>query len=228
MSNKPVVVITGGSKGIGRALVNLFSSKDYTVYTTARDVGPVQDEKNVHAISADLSKKAEVLKFCDWIKTQTKTVDVLINNVGIYIPGTIADETDEIFERQMAINLNCTYYMCKHMIPLMRSSEKAHIYNICSTASITPYPNGASYCISKYAQYGLTKVLREELKEEKIKVSAVLPGATLTDSWEGTDLPPSRFIKPSTVAQLIMTSYQIDDFSVMEEILIRPMEGDIT
>jgi short-subunit dehydrogenase len=221
------VVVTGGSKGIGRALVELFSGQGYQVLTVARHIDDLTSMNNVAAFRADLSKKKGVLDFCKWVKEKTKVVDVLINNVGIYIPGSVAEEEDVVFEKQMAINLNCSYYTCKGILPLMDGSEKSHIFNICSTASIQPYPNGASYCISKYAQYGLTKVLREELKERRIKVTAVLPGATYTDSWEGTDLPLSRFIQPQTVAQLIWASYQVADFSVTEEILVRPLEGDI-
>ena len=71
-------------------------------------------------------------------------------------------------------------------------------------------------------------MLREELKEDKIKVSAVMPGATLTNSWAGTDLPAERFTEPASVAQLIMTAYKLPDSTVMEEILVRPMDGDIT
>jgi NADP-dependent 3-hydroxy acid dehydrogenase YdfG len=88
--------------------------------------------------------------------------------------------------------------------------------------------NGGSYCISKYAQLGFTKVLREELKEDKIRVSAILPGATLTNSWAGTDLPKERFLDSSSVAQLILTAYKLPQSAVIEEILVRPMDGDLT
>ena len=74
---------------------------------------------------------------------------------------------------------------------------------------------------------GFTKVLREELKEDKIKVSAVLPGATLTNSWAGTELPKDRFSEPESIAKLIWTAYELADTTVMEEIILRPMTGDI-
>jgi short-subunit dehydrogenase len=87
--------------------------------------------------------------------------------------------------------------------------------------------NGGSYCISKYAQLGFTKVLREELKEDGVKVSAVMPGATLTNSWAGTDLPKNRFSEPESIAKLIWTAYELSDTTVMEEIILRPIAGDI-
>src|SRR6478736_764760 len=93
-------------------------------------------------------------------------------------------------------NLYSAYHLSRALIGSMIERKRGYIFNICSTASITPYINGGSYCVSKYALYGMTKVLREELKEFNIKVTAVLPGATKTDSWEGVELPDDRFIKP--------------------------------
>jgi len=113
------------------------------------------------------------------------------------------------------------------LIDAIKKSEAPYIFNICSTASITPYMNGGSYCISKYAQLGFTKVLRQELAEDNIRVSAVLPGATLTNSWSGTDLPKERFLNPNTVAQMIADAYRLPNNTVLEEIVVRPMLGDI-
>jgi short-subunit dehydrogenase len=90
-----------------------------------------------------------------------------------------------------------------------------------------PYINGGSYCISKFALLGMTKVLREEMKEHGVRVTAILPGATLTASWEGANLPPERFMKPDDVAEAILTAYKMSDRSVVEELVIRPQLGDI-
>ena len=106
-------------------------------------------------------------------------------------------------------------------------ARNGHIFNMCSTASIIPYVNGGSYCISKFALYGMSKVLREEMKAYGIRVTAILPGATLTPSWEEVDLPPERFIKPDDVAQAVKSAYLLSENSVVEEILIRPQLGDI-
>jgi short-subunit dehydrogenase len=109
----------------------------------------------------------------------------------------------------------------------MIKNKSGHIFNICSTASITPYVNGGAYCISKYALYGMTKVLREEMKPHGIRVTAVLPGATFTSSWEGVELPSERFIKAEDVAKAIWDIYCLSNGTVVEEILIRPQLGDI-
>src|SRR5690606_33890250 len=101
------------------------------------------------------------------------------------------------------------------------------IFNMCSIASITAYPNGGAYAIAKHALYGMTKVLRQELMPYRVRVTAVLPGATLTDSWAGTDLPPERFMKSDDVAAAIWAAYSLSDSTVVEELLLRPQLGDI-
>jgi short-subunit dehydrogenase len=125
-------------------------------------------------------------------------------------------------------NLKSTYNMSRLVIPDMKKQANGHIINICSIASVIPYANGGSYSISKYAQYGLTKVLREELKPFNIGVTAILPGATLTSSWSGTDLPKERFVDPKHVAALVFQCTIMSQISVVEELIVRPMAGDIT
>ena len=105
--------------------------------------------------------------------------------------------------------------------------RQGHIFMMCSTASITAYTNGGSYCISKFALLGLSRVLREEVKESGVRVTAILPGATLTASWEGADLPPDRFMQATDVADAVWTACALPKTAVIEEILLRPQLGDI-
>jgi short-subunit dehydrogenase len=98
---------------------------------------------------------------------------------------------------------------------------------MCSIASIKAYPNGGSYAISKFALLGFSKVLREELKEYGVRVTAVLPGATRTASWDAIDLPEDRFMRAEDVAETVFSAYSISERSVVEEIIIRPQLGDI-
>lgn len=90
-----------------------------------------------------------------------------------------------------------------------------------------PYVNGGSYCISKFALLGMSKVLRAETMGSTIAVTAVLPGATLTDSWSGSELPESRFMQAEDVAAAVWSAWTINTSSVVEELLVRPRAGDI-
>ncbi|MNL41342.1 Sepiapterin reductase [compost metagenome] len=127
----------------------------------------------------------------------------------------------------METNLYSAYHLTRGLLLGMMELKKGHIFTICSTASIIAYPNGGSYCISKFALYGMTKVLREEMKPYNVRVTAILPGATYTDSWKGTDLPEERFMDSRDVAESIWSVYALSSRAVVEEILIRPQLGDL-
>lgn len=222
-----VAVVSGGTKGIGRAICELLLANDFFVHCSARNIDRSFTHDYLMQHKIDMSSKEETQQFAKAVLAHSQCVDILVNNVGVFMPGKLMEEEDGSFETQINTNLASTYHLTRSIISGIKKSTKPYIFNICSTASITPYLNGGSYCISKYAQLGLTKVLREELKSDRIKVSAVMPGATLTNSWAESDLPPERFTDPTSVAKLIWTAYELSDTTVMEEILIRPMDGDI-
>ncbi len=125
------------------------------------------------------------------------------------------------------IHVYSAYYLTRQLIAGMIEHKDGYIFNMCSIASIIAYPNGGSYSVAKFALYGMTKVLREEMKTHGIRVTAILPGATLTASWEGVDLPAERFSKPDDVAQAVYGAYHMSRQSVVEEIIIRPQLGDL-
>jgi NAD(P)-dependent dehydrogenase (short-subunit alcohol dehydrogenase family) len=117
--------------------------------------------------------------------------------------------------------------MTRGLWSLMQHVPRAHVFNMCSIASVTAYAAGGSYSVAKFALMGFSKSLRLEGMPYGIRVSAVLPGATLTDSWAGVDLPKERFMDPKDVAEAIFMAFQINEHTVMEEVLLRPILGDI-
>ncbi|MBR9998476.1 MAG: SDR family oxidoreductase [Cyclobacteriaceae bacterium] len=232
-----LAVISGGTKGIGQALVEKFAENGFAVATCARTgqdlerlsamIGKKFPGTDLYTFSADLSDSAERENFIDYVVSLKRPVDVLINNTGIFKPGQIYNEPRGTLEELIGTNLYSAYHLTRGLIGGMIRRREGYIFNICSTASIVAYTNGGSYGISKFALLGMSKVLREEMKSFNIRVSAVLPGATYTASWEGTDLPPERFIKAEDVAEVIWNAYSLSPRTVVEEILIRPMAGDL-
>lgn len=230
---KKSIIISGGSQGIGKALVKKFLENGFHVFTCGRNIEKLEnlkgefDHPHLHTFKADLSEKAQALAFANWVLNQENKIDILINNAGFFMPGQIQNEEDGVLEKQIEANLYSAYHLTKAILPCMQKSLSGHIFTICSTASITAYTAGGSYCISKFALLGFTKVLREELKTQGIKVTAVLPGATLTPAWDGVNLPDSRFIPAEDIANTIFSASQMSASTVIEEILIRPQLGDI-
>jgi short-subunit dehydrogenase len=231
-----LLVITGGSKGIGRAVVEKFSSASFDVMVSARNIPDLQNlqsevEKKhgnrVYVFGGDMATADGVKAFVDFVLVHNRSVDVLINNAGYFTPGEICTEPNGTLESMINANLYSAYNMTRGIVPVMKENKDGHIFNMCSIASFKAYPNGGSYAISKFALLGFSKCLREELKNYGIRVTAVMPGATKTASWEGSNLPDSRFIKPEDVAESIYSAHMISKRSVVEEIIIRPLEGDI-
>ena len=238
-SNENLIVVTGGSKGIGRAVVSRFLRAGYPVATCARSAADltelaatVQAEMPgavLHTQPADLSQAAGCARFAAFVLALGVPVAVLVNNAGAFLPGRLQDEpADGSQLRQMlAVNLLSAYDVTLPLLPGLIGRGRGHIFTICSTASVTAYPNGGSYGIAKHALLGFTKNLREELKPAGVRVTAVLPGPTLTASWAGVDLPADRFVQAEDVAEAVFSAYSMSPHAVVEELLIRPQLGDL-
>ena len=227
-----IAIVTGGSKGIGVSIVEKLLKEDFYVFTISRskgELGRLVDifPEHLQIVIADLSVKSEVYKSIDEIKGRISHLDILVNNAGVFMPGKLSEERDHDYELQMALNVSAAYYISKAFIPMMKTKKDAYIFNICSTASIMAYENGASYCISKHALLGMSRVMRKELMNDGIAVSSILPGATLTDSWAGSELPESRFMKTSSISDALWFAWANRENCVLEEILLRPRLGDI-
>ncbi|MCB0508656.1 MAG: SDR family oxidoreductase [Bacteroidetes bacterium] len=225
------VVVTGASRGIGKAIVAQFIKENHRVIVCSRNaekLGELQKEfPELITFVCDVANKLQVFAFADFVLQTFTQIDVLINNAGIFYPGKITEEADDVLEKTLQTNLLSAYYLTKKLAPKMIAQQSGFIFNMCSVASIKAYENGGSYSISKFGLLGFSKTLREELKPHNIKVTAILPGATLTDSWSGTDLPTERFSKPEDIAELVYSVTQLSALSVVEEIIIRPQLGDI-
>lgn len=227
-------IITGATKGIGRAVAELLAKNGFNIAVCARTQADVDALKNklekehniqVIAQAVDMSQKKAVKDFVATIQQTWKTVDILVNNAGVFVPCELANAANEdAFEMMMDLNLYSTYYTTQGILPMMIEQKKGHIFNMCSIASIMPY---GAYAVSKHAMLGFSKVLREEVKDKGVRVTAILPGATYTASWEGTDLPQERFMKADDIAQSLFDIYKLSDRTVVEEIILRPQLGDI-
>lgn len=231
-----LAVVSGGTKGIGLAIIEKFASKGFDIVCCSRkanDLKALNDTiktkftVEIYTMEADMAVKGEVLAFADFIKSLDRPVDVLVNNAGVFIPGQLHSEQEGNLELMMNTNLYSAYHLSRALVGGMMERQKGHIFSIGSIAGITAYANGGSYAISKFAMLGFTKCLREELKPFGIRVTSILPGATYTASWEGVELPEERFMKASDVAETVWLAYELSDRTVMEEVVLRPQLGDI-
>jgi NADP-dependent 3-hydroxy acid dehydrogenase YdfG len=232
-ANQKVIVVSGCTKGIGLAICKEFAAQGFSVAGYARNQQDIDNMQTAFAVeypeqqflfvTADASKKDDVTAFAKKVSAQFLSVDVLVNNAGTFLPGSIMEEAENTLETLMETNVYSAYYLTRALRPKL----KRNVFNMCSIASLQAYPAGASYTISKFALLGFSKQLREELMNTSIKVTSVMPGAVLTNSWAGVDLPKNRFIQPEDIARTIYAAYQLSDGADLEELVIRPQLGDI-
>ena len=230
------VVITGASKGIGKAIAMAFAAEGADLVVCARNetnLNKAVDELllqfpscRIIAKAADLSNKEEAIAFGNFC-TAKGIVDILVNNAGQFLPGSIHSEEDGILEKMITTNLYSAYHVTRSIVPGMIKNNSGHIFNICSIASLQAYNNGGSYSISKFALMGFSKNLREELKSYNIKVSSVYPGAVLTDSWGDLDNSNNRIMEADDIAKMIVAASKLSAQAVVEDIVLRPQLGDL-
>lgn len=231
------IVISGASKGIGKAIALRFASQGHNIAISGRHSDSLSALKNeinhlypnvkMIAFKGDMSLKEDVLAFSAAILQVWEVVDVLVNNAGTFIPGSIYNEAEGTLETLLNTNLMSAYHLTRALLPGMMNRKSGRIFNICSIASLIAYPNGGSYSITKFALLGFSKCLREEMKPYGISVSAVLPGATFTDSWSGSNISEERLMPAEDIAEMIYSVSQLNKRTVVEDIVLRPQLGDL-
>jgi short-subunit dehydrogenase len=214
-----------------------FAAGGYDIVLIARDgqrLSATQKElearfpgRGFQSFAVDMGDREQVKALGRSLEKAGVTADVLINNAGQFIPGSVSNEPEGALETLMAVNLYSAYYLTRALLPAMMTRRSGHIFNICSVASIKAYPNGGAYSITKYALAGLSANLREEMKPFGIKVTSVYPGAAYTDSWAASGIEPQRFMTAADVAEMVFSTSQLSPSATVEEILMRPQLGDL-
>jgi short-subunit dehydrogenase len=230
------VIVTGASKGIGRAVAEIFAANGHdlilcsrgevALYKAMEELLLRYPASSIKAKPFDLSIKEQSIAFGEWCNT-FGVPDILVNNAGLFEPGNVHNEEDGVLESQIAINLYSAYHVTRKLLPSMMKAKAGHVFNLCSIASLGAYENGGAYSISKFALYGFNKNLREEMKQHNIKVTAIVAGAVMSDSWGNFDNSKKRIMEADDIAKMIYAASQLSLAACVEEILIRPQLGDL-
>ena len=232
------IIVTGASRGIGFAILEKYARAGWNLAFCSKNSDGVSKAKQllqsinsnviIYAEAFDIENKDAVLNFASNCLKELGSINILVNNAGLFKQGELsATNFDDDLEYLMRVNLFSAYCMGKIIIPEMIKNKSGHIFNISSIAGLKDYENGGGYTVAKFALTGYTKQMRNELKSKNIRVTGIYPGAVLTDSWAGVDLPESRFIQPGDIAELVFTTSLLSPSVCVEDIIIRPQEGDI-
>jgi NAD(P)-dependent dehydrogenase (short-subunit alcohol dehydrogenase family) len=214
------VVVTGATSGIGRAIAAAFLQEGCAVHGVARRTGDPLLGLHFHAADVTAADAPERLA-----AELPDRLDVLVLNVGTYAPGTLLDSAVEQLDELWNINVSSGHRLLRALEDRLQAG--AHVFVVASVASRKMFPDKMAYSVTKAAQLAYADGLRIALRPRGIRVTSVLPGPTWSASWKGVDLPASRLLQPEDVASLVLSIWKLPANAVVEEAVIRPLEGDL-
>jgi len=230
--NQRIAVVTGGSRGIGRGIVESLLAADWTVFycsldpdSVARSVSLLQQRYpgRVSARPCDIGKQADVDRFISWVEAEAGQIDCLVNNAGIGLFKPVDEISGDEWRNLMRTNLDGAFYAIRAVAPLMRRQGSGWIINIASLAGRNPIPKGAAYNASKFGLVGLSEAAMLDLRSSGVRVGTILPGSVNTEfSLPKTTVGCDWKLTPQDVAHTVMDLLEYPDRALPSIIEIRP------
>ncbi len=232
LKNKNVIV-TGGTRGIGRAIVEDLIREKANVIIIARTNSDLkktkqdlQDKGNIFGIKCDVTSQLEIKKMVSQIKKKFRKIDVLINNVGTAYIGPADKMSLANWNHVINTNLTSVFLSCKEIIPIMKKQRNGCIINIASNSAKNGAANFSAYCASKFGELGFSQSLFHELRPYKIRFISVCPGGVDTELWKNVKNDPkikpnpSNALKSDSVADVIKFILKHDEILFSEPIFL--------
>ena len=230
-------IVTASTKGMGRAIAIAFAKEGVNLAVCSRNSDDLAAFKTelltlnpaikVFTAVTDCSIKQQVLDFSAAAELELGNISIIVNNAGMYQYSSILDDAENTFEKQVNTNVMPAYELYRYFGKKMIATKNGHIFNICSIAAIEPIAGAGTYSVTKFALLGLSKVMRLEMQPHGVKVTAIIPGSTLTDSWKGMDVDKNKMVLPEDVAAAILNIYKMSAGANVDEIIIKPLYGQL-
>ena len=230
-----VVVVTGASKGIGKAIAFAFAAAGAKVVLAARTRETLEQvtaelrESGAEALAVptDVTNVDAVKQLIQRTLDAYQRVDILINNAGIGHFGPVVDFDPDAWDAVLNSNLKAVYLCAKYALPSMLEQGSGQIINVLSIAAKVAFQASSAYCAAKAGALALTKVLASEVRQQNIRVTAVLPGSVHTPFWDGVPEHPDfeQMLTPEHVAGTVVSVCQQPPGMVTEEIVVMPPLG---
>jgi NAD(P)-dependent dehydrogenase (short-subunit alcohol dehydrogenase family) len=184
---------------------------------------------NALACPGDVGSPNDVQALFAYCREMFGHLDLLVNSAGVAQLAPLSETSDDMWESTLRTNLTGLFFCCREAAKMMAPRQQGHIINVLSVASFEVFPGNAAYCASKFGALGMTRVLREELRASKIRVTALMPGPTDTPLWVGywPEAPREAMMQPDDVARVVLAAIAGEAKAVMEEIVLRPIVGRI-
>jgi NAD(P)-dependent dehydrogenase (short-subunit alcohol dehydrogenase family) len=214
---KPTILVTGGGTGIGKATALAFAREGARVIVAGRRLELLQAAAReievaggtARAVAADISREEGAARLGSAVDAFGGELDVLVNNAGLFraapfLESKVSDHWHSLLET----NLTGMFLVTRELTPYLLRSPRGHLFNVLSVAALRGFSGNAGYCASKWGARGLTEALRAEY-QEKLRITAMFPGATDTDAWNGAAFPHdrSKMLRPETVAAAMLAAW---------------------
>jgi NADP-dependent 3-hydroxy acid dehydrogenase YdfG len=220
-----IAVVTGGSKGIGRACVDKLLSEGYKVVDASRSKHSM-DNTNYVYFQTDVANEGDIKKLFDFVQQEYGRLDVLINNAGFGKFANLADSTTKDFDEMFAVNVRGLYLCCRYALKIMIPQNSGVIINMSSIAGKSSIATASIYSATKHAVMGISNSLMLEVRQHNIRVVKVCPGSVDTNFFDhpGTMLTSSResILSPEDVADACMFAINLPEGAMMSEVELRP------
>jgi NAD(P)-dependent dehydrogenase (short-subunit alcohol dehydrogenase family) len=233
-----VALVTGGGRGIGRAISLALAGAGAWVAPVARNAGDLalvgidiakaggRAPKN--PMAGDVRRPEDMEKIVERITAEAGPPDIVVIAAGIARYTPVAELRLEEWQEHLDTNLTGAFVTVRACLAGMLARRMGDVVTIGSVASIKAFPGCGAYSASKFGLLGFTRVLREEVRSQGVRVTAILPGATDTAIWgDPPPVPPERMMPAESVARAVLMAVTASDRAVVEEILLRPALGDL-
>ncbi len=227
----PVALVTGASRGIGRAIAARLAAEGYDLFLTARTVDALADvaadvrdaRRLAELFAADLSQEAAAASVAAAFAARFSGLNVLVNNAGSAPSGPFEQFTPGEWDRVMRLNAGSPFFLTQALLPLLRQARPGYLINIGSVVSRKGYPEQTLYSASKHALLGWTKALAQEVPTEEVRIHAVLPGGVDTDLVRSVrpDIDTGELISPEEVADVVAPLVSMRGNAMIDQVEIR-------
>jgi 3-oxoacyl-[acyl-carrier protein] reductase len=227
------IVVTGASRGIGRAIAERLADEGRTIFIHGRDDKALNEvSEKITSMGAEAIKLRYEFASVDQLKSMVarignEPIDALIHNAGIAIVKPVDQLSLEDWNRTIGINITAPFLLTQGLLPLL--TKGSSIVHIMSVAARTAFPNWSSYCMSKFAMEGFSMALREELREKGVRVINIYPAATSTGMWDSVegDFPRENMMSPSQTADAVAFALERPSSVLVENISLGSLGGNL-
>lgn len=225
-----VALVTGGSRGIGRAVVEALAGEGWRVFFCSRSegsVGKALEELSgrfgdrVEGRAVDVKSQDAVDAFVAWVLERAGRIDCLVNNAGLGRFAPVDELSGEEWREVLHTNLDGAFYCLRAVAPAMKRQGSGYVFNVASLAAKNPFAGGAAYNASKFGMLGFSEASMLDLRHQGVRVSCIMPGSVDTGFREGRD-DTSWMLTPEDVARTVLDLLAYPERALLSRVELRP------